>query len=38
MKKFLAIMLVLVMVLASFAGCGGGAAEEEASLKPRVSR
>ncbi len=31
MKKFLAIMLVLVMVLASFAGCGGGAANEEGS-------
>lgn len=29
MKKFLAIMLVLVMVLASFAGCGGGAATED---------
>lgn len=29
MKKFLAIMLVLVMVLAMFAGCGGTAKEED---------
>ncbi len=28
MKKFLAVMLVLVMVLALFAGCGGGGATE----------
>lgn len=34
MKKFLAVMLVLVMVLALFAGCGGSGASNEGDKAP----
>ncbi len=38
-KKTIALMLVLALVLATFAGCGGGAAEpEEGAVEPIVLR